>query len=463
MKLNIYIILVSVLVFTSCEDILDITPKSEIAAEELFQDVEGFEDAMYGIYSQLDEPFLYGSFLQVVPDVLAQYYEFGGEYEKFMSYEYSTDAGVQSQLLKVWSDAYTLLGQVNSILDNADAEFNDVNYDLVRGEALGVRAFIHFDLLRLFAVHINSASELKNQGIPYAENYTLNQIPFYPVEEVYEKVIGDLLEAEQLLQYDAEIFVDFPRDASVISGEGFQYARETHFNLYAAQATLARVYWMKGDMDKALLYAEKVINSGKFSLVSTPLEMEDLVAGRINGTESIWGIYSKRNISATYLGANSLFVQSGIKDQYIAEDVRNDAWFQPAESQVQLKKMVNRNLSNDELDLPAYPNLGLSMLRYPEMLLIAAEALVESKPEQARIYFDTLLEARGLTKFADMEPVQNVSLEDIKTEYAKEFIGEGLNWFSMKRDDQLINSPIGEVNGDAIYTLPIPFEELFYR
>ncbi|MBK3518204.1 RagB/SusD family nutrient uptake outer membrane protein [Carboxylicivirga marina] len=463
MKYSLYIISGLLLLFTSCENLLDITPKSEIAAEELFEDVEGFEDAMYGIYSQMQEDFLYGRFFQVVPDVLAQYYEYGGEYEKFMSYEYSSDANVQMQMNKAWTDAYTLLGQVNSLLDNADKDFDDINYDLVRGEALGVRAFIHFDLLRLFAVDIRSNSDLKSRAIPYAENYTLNQIPFYSVEEVYEKVINDLLEAEQLLAYDTEIFADYPRDATSISGEGFLYARETHFNLHAAQATLARVYWMKGDMGKALLYAEKVINSGKFSLVNTTLEMENLVAGRINGIESIWGVYSQRNISSLYLGASSLYVQASVKDMFIAEDTRNDAWFQDAETKVQLKKMVNRDLSNDPLDLPDYPELGLSMLRYPEMLLIAAEALVVSNPEQSRLYFDTLLEARGLSKFADREPVQNVTLEDIKTEYAKELIGEGQNWFSMKRDNRIIDSPIGEVNGDAIYTLPIPYDELSYR
>ncbi|WP_185969066.1 RagB/SusD family nutrient uptake outer membrane protein [Carboxylicivirga sp. M1479] len=463
MKINLYILLGLLLVFASCENLLDVRPKSEIVANDLFENVEGFEDAMYGIYSQLEEPFLYGSFLQVVPDVLAQYYEIGGGYDKFMVYAYDTDAGVQGQINKVWSDTYTLLGQVNSLLDNADKEFDDVNYDLVRGEALGVRAFLHFDLLRLFAVDIRSSSDLKNEALPYAENYTLNQIPFYSVEEVYEKVIDDLLEAERLLEYDAEIFAEYPRDASNMSGEGFQYARETHFNLYAAQATLARVYWMKGEMDQALLYAEKVINSGKFSLVNTSLDMENLVAGRINGTESIWGVYSKRNNSATYLAANSVYVQSTIKDNYIAEDVRNDAWFQDAETKVQLKKMVNRDLSNDELDLPAYPNLGISMLRYPEMLLIAAEALVESDPVRSRTYFDTLIQARGLTKFADQEPALEVTLEDIKKEFAKEFIGEGQNWFSMKRDNRIIDSPIGEVNGDAIYTFPIPIDEFYFR
>ena len=40
-------------------------------------------------------------------------------------------------------------------------------------------------------------------------------------------------------------------------------------NLYAVQALLARVYWMKQDMDSAAIYAKKVIDSQKFPLMTS--------------------------------------------------------------------------------------------------------------------------------------------------------------------------------------------------
>ena len=67
--------------------------------------------------------------------------------------------------------------------------------------------------------------------------------------------------------------------------------REIHFNLYAAQALLARVYWMKGDLENALTYARKVIDSGKFPL-EDKLNIRSFVAGTITEKEAIWGVYT---------------------------------------------------------------------------------------------------------------------------------------------------------------------------
>ena len=72
----------------------------------------------------------------------------------------------------------------------------------------------------------------------------------------------------------------------------FVSARETHFNLYAAEAALARVYWMKGDLKNAKIYAQKVIDSHKFQLVDKT-EVESMVQSKLSFKETIWGIYTR--------------------------------------------------------------------------------------------------------------------------------------------------------------------------
>ena len=93
---------------------------------------------------------------------------------------------------------------------------------------------------------------------------------------------------EHLESLDADI-IKYPH----VNNQYYDFLnyRETHFNLYAVQALMARVYWMKGDMTNAGNYAEKVINSGKFPLVDET-EVKDYLAGTLSPKETIFGLYS---------------------------------------------------------------------------------------------------------------------------------------------------------------------------
>ena len=45
---------------TSCDSFLDVRPTGEIVNNELFETAEGFEEAIYGVYSYLAREPLYG-------------------------------------------------------------------------------------------------------------------------------------------------------------------------------------------------------------------------------------------------------------------------------------------------------------------------------------------------------------------------------------------------------------------
>lgn len=95
----------------------------------------------------------------------------------------------------MWSASYLVISYLNNIIENLDGKnVKDFKYyNLYRGEALGLRAAIHFDLLRLFAVHVNSTDEnAKAKAIPYVTKYTFKVTPFSSVEEVYEKTLQNL-------------------------------------------------------------------------------------------------------------------------------------------------------------------------------------------------------------------------------------------------------------------------------
>ena len=89
-------------------------------------------------------------------DVLAQYYTINDNYHNFYNasiynYEAST---VKSKFDAIWKTMYKTIMNCNNLLENMEGRqelFSGHNYELIRGETLGLRAYLHFDLLRMFA------------------------------------------------------------------------------------------------------------------------------------------------------------------------------------------------------------------------------------------------------------------------------------------------------------------------
>src|SRR6478735_5680483 len=108
---------------------------------------------------------LYGANLSYsMIDILAQRYEnkaaTSDNYYNMARYNYSTFSGGISA---IWSQQYAAIAQCNFIIENTDKQrsvLTNEEYGIIKGEALGMRAFLHFDLLRLFApAHLDGANE----------------------------------------------------------------------------------------------------------------------------------------------------------------------------------------------------------------------------------------------------------------------------------------------------------------
>ena len=62
----------------SCNSFLDIKPEGELIQDEQFKDVQGYRDAMYGIYASMAQGELFGMMMNWgLVDVLAQHIEHG--------------------------------------------------------------------------------------------------------------------------------------------------------------------------------------------------------------------------------------------------------------------------------------------------------------------------------------------------------------------------------------------------
>lgn len=449
---------------SSCDGFLDITPEGQVKRDEQLATQSGIEDALYGVYAQMRSDNLYGANLSFTTiEVMSQTLDcYGNNAITALSkynYTYSTN---EDNFETLWTEMYANISNANSILKSKHImNATEYPYTVYKGEALGMRAFMHFDLMRLFAEQYTLNP--KADGIPYATDFSLITPDFETLEKNYAHVIADLREAESLL-----------KDETGHGGEtSFMTDRQTHFNLYAAQATLARVYLTKGDLDSAYYYAKSVIENSGYEL-KEKTEVNNDLAGVLSKKETIFGIYYANfytTVSARLQKTTSYYSldpREDILDIYNENanglDYRSAAYFTSmdvgGEEKVRLSKLTDiYELQGITSSRPSDLILGINLIRIPEMYYICAEALLDKDYDKAVEYYNAVITHRGLE---ELEAGTTLTQDMINLERYKEYVGEGQSFFNMKR----LNLSIEAVDGkstyspsNSIYVIPIPESE----
>lgn len=248
--------LLGLLSLTACNDWVSITPSDRLSENTLFSTKDGFLKALNGIYVEMNGHDLYGFNMTAgAIDAMGQYYAYSSSTHAFYyyaTYAY-TNATVKGTFDRYWSQAYALIANANTIIAAAD-EAGDIlpqpYLGLVKGEALALRAFLHFDLLRLFGP-IYSAQTQGQATLPYMTAADLNIQDLGTAQEVADKVIADLQAALALLKDQDPVLTEGVRNGANPDGKNDFYYRQYRLNYYAVQALLARVYLWKGQKAEA--------------------------------------------------------------------------------------------------------------------------------------------------------------------------------------------------------------------
>src|SRR5690606_20711938 len=191
----------------SCNKWLDIRPETEVDGDVLLSTAEGYEEALLGVYSRSTQNDLYGKELTIgTPEVLAQHYTISNQdplrYLRTSQYAYN-DGDFIARKDRIWKGLYHAIANCNlilAIIDDNSALFSPGIYELIKGEALALRAYLHFDALRLFAPA--PASDASADAIPYVTAYSKNTTPLSTVNGVLDSAIRDLQAAKALLEND---------------------------------------------------------------------------------------------------------------------------------------------------------------------------------------------------------------------------------------------------------------------
>lgn len=448
---------------TSCNDFLNVTPDGQEKLETILSTPDGVESALYGVYSQLRTSNLYGSSLSFrIVDILAQHFTvYGGNNDHLAAleaYNYSY-SDVEKDFENIWTQMYNNISNVNAVLGSELLKDpTGFPYNIYKGEALALRGFMHFDLLRLFCEQITLNPNAS--GIPYATEFSLETPDFSTVAKCYEYILADLLEAESLLA-DEDQYIDV---------QDFMRDRSIHLNLHAVRATLARVYLTMGNKTEALKYAQRVIDESGRKLTGM-ISLQGDVAGILSANETIFGVYYNEFYSLVspnlqqHVSWSSLEPRRDCKEIFSkdGDDLRLTAYFQddPSYAVPTFIKLTDTYELNG-LTRPADVIPGINMIRLPEMYYIVAECLLETNPSLAAEYFNLVIEHRGLTKLSERPTPLELTQTIINEERYKELWGEGQNFFNYKRQDLPITLADGSIV-KPVYIIPIPDIEYDYR
>ena len=207
-----------------------------------------------------------------------------------------------------WNNRYQQIFYANYVLEGlgkANRADKPDYYDRLKGTALFYRAHAYYQLAQEFCAPYDKSASNNGYGLPLRLTSDLNvHTDRATIKETYERIVGDLLEALDLLP-ENDPYKTRPVKA-------------------AANALLSRVYLTMQEYDKALIYAETALGANykliDFNSLKTaaayPME-------RFNSEV----IFHSQMTQYTPLSSSRLIVDSTLFRSYAKYDIRKAAWF----------------------------------------------------------------------------------------------------------------------------------------
>lgn len=489
-KLLFYITLFATLSLVSCNDWLDVSPEAETTEDEMFTEVNGFKSALTACYIKLNSANLYGCRL-IMTDIeyLAQHWSYNTDnfrdVEKLKDFQYDIEYA-ENTFSTIYGEMYNTIAQANTILLNMPEHGSVItNEDLkavIEAEALSIRAFCHFDILRLFGQIPQNATQ--KVSLPYAKTVSKEQIPYYTFDEFVSLILADLDAAEKLfkdhdplLKYNfTELDNYYNSDYDVTLEDEYLGFRRFRFNYYAVKALQARIYMYLGKKTEAYTTAMEVINAvdkeGKKMLdLAGIAEMNAnhfalpseciLALSNSNLEDNIQTLTDLYNTTTGIYLTENQFEKDLFVGQSVAINNRVYLWNRTQDHQGSIKPRLKKydqpeSSSNTTLEALASLYQVVPLIRLSEMYLIAMESTASLN--EANTLYSTYMTARNV---AARTLTQEALTAEILREYRREFFGEGQMFYTYKRLGE--KNMLWKVDRDVTendYVVPLPSSEL---
>ena len=467
------------MLFSSCNDWLDVKPQGQTEEEDMYTSYEGFKNALIGCYMKMKSRNLYGEKLTMSHvESLAQLWDLSASTRQadvaLSQYDFE-DTYAKSAISTMYGSLYNVVAQANSILEhlesNGDYIEDEAAFKIIKGETHAIRALCHFDILRLFGQMPQNA--VKTVKLPYAEVVSIKDLPaYYDYSAFCNKLEKDLLTAEESLK-DVDP-VTWSTMTYSNNEDNFLNYRGLRLNYFAVKALQARYYLYTNQTDKAYAAANAVYTAEPVSLST----VDDFNLGYFSApSECLFALSNQElmdyEISVLGMGADlikstNLFITTEMHNAlYEGVDIATHIGYGSMWNTSTMdgsgdytKALLKKYYYDTKKEYSASALLTklqiIPMFRMSEIYLILMETTTEL--DEANALYAEYMRARSVNvseTFASLDEVKDFVVSEIR----REFYGEGHMFYTYKRLG--INRMLWGATevGEDQYILPLPDSE----
>jgi hypothetical protein len=452
-----YFLFALLTVIGACNEVTDLSPVNVVSEDAAFSSEANVELSLKGVYDAAQSGFYGGS------EANTRGYVFGAAHIQQgdmrgedmvninafygITYETTYDATTANNV-NFWANAYRLINVANLFIEGAQGAADkgivtSEKASALQAEARMLRAMAYYELVINFARPYRDGNG-QNPGVPIrlagvnssseVDALTTTDVARNTVAEVYDQIITDLDFAEANLSADNGL---------------------TRASKGAAIAYKTRIYLHKGEWDKVITEAQKMVPAtgpfespvGNYALTATVDGM--FYPNDRNNSESIFSIEQGPNDNATVNGGLANMLGSPIKNArgevaispilwnetfWHADDLRRSAALVLPKS----NSDASRLYTNKYREYSTFTDYA-PIIRYAEVLLNYAEAEAR-KNGVTPLAIDLLNAVRDRAKAGTMTSYSAANfatgtdlVRAIINETRIEFVAEGHRWATITR------------------------------
>ncbi|TDO20763.1 RagB/SusD domain-containing protein [Pedobacter duraquae] len=424
-------ILLTVIIFSaSCKKYLEEVPNNALPTTSSITDASTARAAIIGAYDRLQG--YYASSYPTLGTITTDNVIFNGTLSEYLQLDQNAIPTDNVITVSAYQGIYRTINSANSVIAYVPAVTDPLltaaEKNKIVGEAYFIRALSYFDLARGWG-------GVQLQLKPTSDLSVLTGIKRSTLDQTYDQVLADLIQAEQLL----------PEDATT----------RNRAQKSAARALRARLHLYRKQWAEAENYATQVISNTKYSLVkpyksffTAPFQTAESVlelAYSVNDRNSYWNLWypsssggqftlkpsdaliAKLNNPAVGGSRNSLIAGSGATVYGV---------------------LYNTTATSTD---PSY------LIRIAELYLIRAEA----RAQQNKLA-DAVADLNAIRARADVTATtattQPAIIQAIEDENGIEFAFEAHRWFDLVRTERA-GVVLGITNRN-FWLFPIPYSDV---
>lgn len=442
--LPMFLLASMILCTASCDSFVEVDlPKSQLTNEAVFDSYATAEAALTDIYAKIRDQGLLTGTPSGLSNELANYTDeltcYGNPGDPALAFYFNALLPANTSVADYWNTSYNQIYAANAVIEGVEESSKLTVYekDQLKGEALFIRALIHFYLTNLYG------------DIPYimATDYQSNNtVKKITVTEVYALVISDLDSALNLL------------------GDNYDNPERIRPNRMVAKAFLARVYLYNGSWTEASNASSAVLNASNLYGLENNIDEVFLKDSK----ETIWQLQPATPGKNTDEASSFIFFEGpppsvtltdNLMNSFSATDLRKSHW---TGAITDGSSTWYHPFKYKEFDYTATSVEYSIVLRLAEQYLIRAEARAQQGDLiGAKEDLDKIRQRAGLaqTPASTKEQILDAILQERRWELFTEY---GHRFFDLKRSGQIdaVLSPVKTGWNTTDNLFPLPQNEL---